>query len=100
MSAHIVVLPAAERDIEHALDWYLENAPEHAERFTADLSDTVERISVSPRLFHTVHGEVRRAALRRFPYLVWLVYFDSQNTVHILAVSHQRQDPETTRQRV
>ncbi|MCY7412160.1 MAG: hypothetical protein LH471_03865 [Salinibacterium sp.] len=50
MSAHIGVLPAAERDIEH--------------------------ISASPRLFHTVHGEVRRAALRRFPYLLWLVYFD------------------------
>lgn len=99
MNARVVIRPAAERDIQEALDWYLENAPEHAARLTDDLAETIERIRESPRLFRTVYGEVRRAALRRFPYLVWFVYFDEADTVHILAASHQRQDPENTRQR-
>lgn len=99
MSTRVVIRPAAERDIQHALGWYLENAPEHAERLTDDLTDMIARIRESPRLFKTVYGEVRRAALPRFPYLLWLVYVDEADIVHILAVSHQRQDPERTRQR-
>lgn len=77
MNARIVIHPAAERDIEHALDWYVENAPEHAERFVDDIRETIDRIRESPKLFHMVHGEVRRAALRKFPYLMWLLYFES-----------------------
>lgn len=97
MTAHVVLRRAAERDIEHAVDWYLENAPAQAERFTNDLRATISRIQESPRLFRAVYGDVRRAALRRFPYLVWLVYFDEVEVVHILAVSHQKQDPDSTR---
>ncbi len=94
MSARVVIRPAAEHDIEHALRWYMDNAPEQAGRLTTDLRETINRIRVSPRLFRVVYRDIRRAALRRFPYLVWLVYFDEIDTVHILAVSHQRQDPE------
>ncbi len=100
MSIRVVVRPAAERDAQRALDWYLEHAPDHAERFNEDLRETIGRIQQSPRLFRTVHGEVRRAALARFPYLVWLIYFDEAETVHILAVSHQRQDPQATRRKL
>ena len=94
MNTRLVFRAAAERDIEHALDWYAENAAEQVGFLTADLRETIDRIGTSPRLFRVVYGDVRRAALRRFPYLIWLVYFDEIDTVHILAVSHQRQDPE------
>ncbi|MHB1235675.1 MAG: type II toxin-antitoxin system RelE/ParE family toxin [Microbacteriaceae bacterium] len=100
MTSRVVIRPVAERDIDHALGWYLENAPEHAERFIDDLRTTIYRIRESSRLFRTVHGDVRRVALQKFPYLVWLIYFDESDIVHILAVSHQRQDPESIRQRL
>ncbi|MFZ2965219.1 MAG: type II toxin-antitoxin system RelE/ParE family toxin [Rhodoglobus sp.] len=100
MTTPVVIRPAAERDIDHAIGWYFENAPEQAERFADDLRATISRIQESPRMFRTVYGDVRRAALQKFPYLVWLVYFEGAGVVHILAVSHQRQDPDSTRRRL
>jgi hypothetical protein len=55
----------------------------------ADLKETIDRIRDSPRLFPTVYRDVRRA-----------VYFDESDTVYILAVSHQKRDPEQTRRRI
>jgi plasmid stabilization system protein ParE len=100
VTTRVVIRLAAERDIDRAIDWYRENAPEQAERLIDDLRVTMRRIQESPQLFRAVHGEVRRAALPRFPYLVWLVYFDEVDVVHVLAVSHQRQDPERVRRGV
>lgn len=100
MTTRVVIRAAAERDIDHAVVWYLENAPEQVERFADDLRATINRIQKSPRLFRAVYGDVRRAALQKFPYLVWLVYFDETEVVHILALSHQRQDPDSTRRRL
>jgi plasmid stabilization system protein ParE len=94
VSTRVVIRAAAERDIQHALDWYMENAPEQVGRLTADLRETIDRIRASPRLFRVVYRDIRRAALHRFPYLVWLVHFDEIDAVHVLAVTHQRQDPE------
>ena len=93
MTNSVVIRPAAERDINHAVDWYLEHAPEQAERFAEDLGATIRNVQKSPRLFRAVYGEVRRAALKKFPYLIWLVFFDEAKVVHVLALSHQRQDP-------
>jgi plasmid stabilization system protein ParE len=80
--------------MEYAIGWYLENVPQQVGRLAADLRETINRIRESPRLFRVVHRDIRRAALGRFPYLVWFVYFDEIDTAHVLAVSHHRQDPE------
>lgn len=100
MNTRLIVSEAAEREIAQALDWYLENAPEHAERFVDDLDETIGHVRDKPRLYRLVYGDVRRAALGRFPYLLWFIHFDEAEVVHVLAFSHQRQDPSATRQRL
>ncbi|MEO8528396.1 MAG: type II toxin-antitoxin system RelE/ParE family toxin [Pseudolysinimonas sp.] len=100
MTTRVIVRPSAERDIDEAFTWYLENAFEHAPRFLDDLRDTLDGIRDSPRLSRLVYGDVRRAALRTFPYLVWFVYFEESDVIDILAVSHQQRDPNTIRDRL
>jgi plasmid stabilization system protein ParE len=98
VSAQVIIRAGAEREIEDILYWYLEKAPEHASGFMENLGEAVEHARDSPRLFRTVYGEVRRAALKRFPYFVWFIYFDHADLVQIIAVTHQRRNPEATRQ--
>ncbi len=100
MTATVVLREAAQRDIELALDWYLAVAPEYADRFLSDLDAVIRGIGDTPRAYRTVYGHVRRAALRRFPYLVWFIHVDDADSTVILAVSHQRQDPVLVRTRV
>lgn len=93
MTALVVVRPVADRDIQHAMTWYLDNAPEQVPRLASDLADTVNRVRDRPLLGRAVYGDVRRVALRKFPYLVWFVYFEDADTIHVLGFSHQRRDP-------
>jgi plasmid stabilization system protein ParE len=95
--ARVTLRRTAERDIENILEWYLDNAPEHSHGFVETLGEAVDRVRDSPRLFRTVYGEVRRAALRRFPYFLWFIYFDEAEIVQVLAVTHQSRDPDQSR---
>ncbi|MBX9470654.1 type II toxin-antitoxin system RelE/ParE family toxin [Microcella sp.] len=97
MTATVVLREAAQRDIELALDWYLAVAPEYADRFLSDLDATLRGVADAPRAYRSVYGHVRRAALRRFPYLVWFIYLDDTDSVVVLAVTHQRQDPKVVK---
>lgn len=94
MTTRVVIRALAERDVQHALDWYVENAPAQVGRLTADLRETIDRTRASPRVFRVVYRDIRRAALRRFPRLVWFAYFDEVDAGRVLAFSHQRQDHE------
>lgn len=94
MTATVIVREAAQHDIELALNWYVAIGPEYADRLLTDLDAVLHDIGDAPRAYRTVYGQVRRAALRRFPYLVWFIYLDEVESVVVLAVSHQRQDPE------
>lgn len=100
MSRHLIVSPAAEQDIAEAFTWYTDHAPVHAERFLGELNAMMSRVRESPMTFRTVHADVRRAALRVFPYLVWFVFDEDDDRVQILAMTHHRRDPTVVRARL
>ena len=100
MNLALIVHPAAEQDIADALDWYGDRAPEQVDRLLSQLSEVMDRIRTSPRLFPTVHGAVRRAALRVFPYFVWFLLDSADEVVVVLAVTHHRRDPAEVRTRL
>ena len=86
----VVFRPPAEADALDAQAWYAEHSEATASRFAADLTNTIERMAERPEAFARVHGRVRRAVLRRFPYAVY--FFMESGAVVVLAV-HGRQDP-------
>jgi plasmid stabilization system protein ParE len=54
VSAQLILRATAEREIDRILDWYLENAPEHAHGFIENLGEAIDHVRDSPRLFRTV----------------------------------------------
>ena len=66
----IVVRRLAEQDLEQAQDWYEEQRPGLGSEFRQTIDGLFDRLAATPRIYPAVHGEVRRAVLRRFPYLV------------------------------
>ncbi|MGB3910762.1 MAG: type II toxin-antitoxin system RelE/ParE family toxin [Pseudolysinimonas sp.] len=95
-----MIRAAAQRDIENAQDWYLGHAPEHVTRFVDQLSAAIARFRARPYAFPTLRQDARRATLRVFPYEVWYRVHDELQLIEVLALVHDRQDPERFGDRV
>ncbi len=93
----IRVLPAAERDIAEALAWYDARSPSLGDRLLDEVDAAMARIRDTPMVYRTVHGPVRRAAVRVFPYFIWFVLEDDLDRAHVIAVTHHRRDPTDVR---
>jgi plasmid stabilization system protein ParE len=89
--------PAAEADVEGVLGWYRERGHDLGDQFLQALDSCLETIELSPLAFATVHGDMRRALLRRFPYCVF--YLVSEHEIVVLACLHGHRDPETWKSR-
>jgi len=82
--------PEAAADIRAAMAWYDAREPGLSAEFLSEADAVFARIAARPESYPAVHGETRRALMRRFPYAV---YFDIETEgVLVLAVLHQRQD--------
>lgn len=64
---------AAEVDVAGVLAWYSERDAELGERFFRAIESCLGSIEEKPHAFAKVHGDIRRALLRRFPYCVYYI---------------------------
>jgi toxin ParE1/3/4 len=87
----VILSPAAEAELDEALDWYDMHQPGLGQRLAQHVDAVFQRISVSPGLYPEVFRDVRRATLSRFPYSVF--YRVEQNQIFVLAVFHGSRDP-------
>ena len=97
MTRRIVVRRLAERDIIDAEDWYDAQRLGLGLEFREVLTDLLGRLAETPQLYPCIHGDVRRAVLRRFPYVVY--YVIEGPSVVILACLDSRRDPRLHRAR-
>jgi plasmid stabilization system protein ParE len=86
----VIFRPLADTDAAEAKAWCAAGGSISADRFVDALAEAVSVISEYPHAFPRVHGDTRRAVLRRFPYAVY--YRITPDAVIVLAV-HGRQDP-------
>ncbi|MBI1956500.1 MAG: type II toxin-antitoxin system RelE/ParE family toxin [Acidobacteria bacterium] len=89
--------PPAERDVRDIYIWYKTQSESLASQFRNSLEDCLERVRQNPTGYAKVHGEVRRALLRRFPYCVFYVIREWE--VGVLGVFHGHRDPKTWQSR-
>jgi plasmid stabilization system protein ParE len=96
-SFRLIYQPGVANQVRAAFDWYLENAPEQAERFVDDLDAAEASIKRFPRAFRYDEDlEARRIGLESFPYLLW---FDVEGTViQVLALTHEGRGPAAVRE--
>ena len=87
----VIFTPAARAELIDAQDWYEGEATGLGRRFREAINVLVERMSASPRQFPVVFKNVRRALLRRFPYVLFFVVEDQ--SLLVIACFHGSRDP-------
>jgi plasmid stabilization system protein ParE len=98
VSSRLVVRPLAELDLPEAFDWYEAQQAGPGPDFIAAIESVFARIAENPKLYPTVHYHVRRAVVRRFPYLVYFVADDEE--VSVLGCFHSKRRPAIAQERL
>ena len=94
----LVFSKLAQADVLAAGRWYAERAPRSAALFAVEIDRAVARIAAAPASWPQVSPRLRRCVVRRFPYLL-LFRIQSDGSVLVAAVAHQRQSPAFWQQR-
>lgn len=98
MARRLIVLPDAETDIADAHEWYDQHRPGLGAEFIQCIDDVFSRVQQDPASFPEVLPRVRRALVKRFPFIV--CYTHASDEIIILAVMHAFRDPRTMHDRL
>jgi toxin ParE1/3/4 len=92
MKRELIIRPEAEVELTEAYGWYEDRLRGLGSEFLISVDATIHAIVRKPQQFAKVHKEVRRALLRRFPYVVFFLEEDSR--IIILGFFHAKRDPK------
>lgn len=93
----LVLRSSAERELNEAAIWYERRQPGLKEQFLGSVEDTLSRIEENPQLYPTVHLDIHRASLQRFPFGVYYALIGNQ--IQVLAVVHDARHPSVWQRR-
>lgn len=91
MSLPLIFRPEAENDVLQARDWYERRRAGLGDKFGGAITQLLDRIQLSPELYAPTVGAIRRAKVRRFPYVVYSRI--AERYVEVLAVLHGGRHP-------
>ena len=91
MTLPVVYRRRVQHDLAAAFDWYEEQRTQLGEEFLSAVQSIFQTIELHPEIFESIHGEVRRAIIPRFPFAVFYIV-ESRRTV-ILRVLHTARNP-------
>lgn len=92
----VVIRPAADRDIDEAIEYVFQENPRAALRLLAAIEKACDTIARSPRVGSLRFSDalpvegLRFLAVAGFPYLVF--YFERRDHVDVVRVLHARRD--------
>ena len=91
MRPALSIRPIARTEIQEAFRWYEQRRRSLGERFLQALRETLSAIEDNPQQHARIRGEIRRAAVQRFPYAV--LYLAETDAIVVLACFHSKRDP-------
>lgn len=97
MSRRLIVRPLAEEDLLDIQRWYEAQQDGLGGAFRRSVDELFQRLRENPLMYPVVYRGLRRAVLRRFPYLVYFTV--ESEVVSIVACLHGRRDQGLVRQR-
>ncbi len=80
-----------------ARDWYEDRAG-LGSAFEQCIEDKLLSIRENPELYPIVHGSLREALVRRFPYAIYFAV--EEDTILVVAVFHSSRDPSAWQSRI
>lgn len=84
--------PALEADLRDVRDYYNEKSPGLGDDFISEFEREALRIASMPERWMVVRDDIRRALMKRFPYVI-LFRMPDPSTVRILVVKHEKRHP-------
>jgi toxin ParE1/3/4 len=91
------LLPEARAEYDAAVDWYEQRQAGRGVDFIARVREAFTRIASNPRLHTAVYGDVRKAVVARYPYVV--LYREESREVVVIAVFHTARNPSIWKSR-
>jgi plasmid stabilization system protein ParE len=95
---NIRFLSLADREVDDAVRWYDEQEQGLSRIFLDELDRTVRLVRIHPQIATQIEPEIRRFLFAHFPYS--LIYGIDQDTIVVIAVAHQHQEPRYWADRV
>lgn len=84
-------------DLAEAFHWYEQRRNGLGYEFTRALRSTLQVIENNPEQYPIAVDDIRKAPLRRFPYVVYYVVLPAG--VSVIAVMHSRRNPRRWQER-
>lgn len=97
MTPRLLLEPEAEAEFVEAQRWYAERSPLIAEAFRSAVARTLEVVESAPQRFPIAVLDIRKALVRRFPYVVY--YVELPQVITVIAIIHARRDPRVWQER-
>src|SRR6266404_5791629 len=91
MTLPVRFLPEAKEEFDAAADWYEQRQIGLGIDFVTKIREVVRSVAQNPRMHAKVYGDVRKAVVKRFPYLV--LYREDATEVIIVSVFHSSRNP-------
>jgi len=88
---------AARSELIEAQSWYEGERPGLGRALRTEIDTTVARMAANPFQFPPVHRNVRRALVRRFPYMLFFVV--ENDLLLVIACFHASRDPQRWQER-
>jgi plasmid stabilization system protein ParE len=93
----LLLRDAARTDLSEVFQWYEKRRPGLGYEFLQATRVTLGALERNPEEHPLVAADIRKAPLRRFPYLVYFVVLDAG--VSVIAVMHGRRNPQRWQER-
>ena len=88
---NVRLLPAAQSELDEAINWYAKQVPRLGDSFLVEFLRTIQLIERHPTGWHPLSSQTRRCRLRRFPYGV--ICSQDEQGILIVAVAHLHRRP-------
>ncbi len=98
MALTVLFRPEAESDLRSASRWYDEQERDLGRALVEATRATVLGIQKMPRMYAFVFRNLRRAKVKKFPYLIYYRVFSDR--IEVMGILHSSRDPKLWQGRV
>ncbi|MDR3693912.1 type II toxin-antitoxin system RelE/ParE family toxin [Mucilaginibacter sp.] len=93
MAYRIIVSPRAQKEMENAIEYYALYSVDAPLNFVTILKHTYDILEKDPFL-RIRYKNIRAIKIKRFPYLLYFVINETNNTVRVLSCFHSKRNPK------
>ena len=85
---------AAKQDVKEAAVWYNNAQSGLGKKFTAQIRDCTEILTLNPLAFALRFENIRMAVVKQFPYIIHYIVDEEKKLITLIAVLHTSLNPE------